>query len=164
VGQFLNDDENLADLISQMPDDDRNKYVNYGHNRVEPAFVDRIFIVYQPSGLNAARAHIEPTIITTIRVLDLSIDSSNGAMVRVRDEKFGDEQIIGYLPKRLFGYQIYVSVPPRLMLRWDAHEANGRMYRSLSFALLIKTRNKAEFYSKGNTYVETPLKFGCDSN
>ncbi len=149
----------MADLVSHMPEEDRTRYGNYGHNRLEPAFVDRIFIVYQPSGLNAARQHIDPKILTTIRVLDFSIDSRDGAVVRVRDENFGDEQLITYIPKRLFKYQVFASVPPRLQLRWDVHAADGQRHRSLSFALLLKTRNKAEFYSKNNTYIETPNKF-----
>ena len=159
MAEFFSDEDNMADLVDQMPEEDRTRYGNYGHNRVEPAFVDRIFIVYQPSGLNAAKQHIDPKIVTTIRVLDFSADSRDGVVVRVRDEMFGDEQLITYIPKRLFKYQVFVSVPPRLTLRWDAHESEGYTYRSLSFALLIKTRNKSSFYSKNNHYIETPNKF-----
>ena len=112
MAEYFSDDDNMADLVSQMPEDERGKYGNYGHHRIEPAFVDRAFIIYQPSGLNAARQHIDPKIVTIIRVLDFSIDSTAGAMVRVRDENFGDEQIITYIPKRLFKYQVFVSVPP----------------------------------------------------
>ena len=159
MAEFFSDEENMADLVSQMPEEDRTRYGNYGHNRIEPAFVDRIFIIYQPSDLNAAKQHIDPKIVTTIRVLDFSINSIDGAMVRVRDENFNSEQIITYVPKRLFKYQVFVSVPPRLVLKWDAHEADGHLHRSLSFALLVKTRNRATFYSKGNTYAESPGKF-----
>lgn len=159
MAEFFSDDDNMADIVNQMSEEDRTRYGNYGHHRIEPAFVDRVFIMYQPSGLNAARQHIDPKIITTIRVLDFSVDSRDGAMVRLRDENFGDEQIITYTPKRMFKYQVFMSVPPRLVLKWDAHEADGSVHRSLSFALLVKTRNKAEFYSKGNTYCETPAKF-----
>ena len=60
------------------------------------------------------------------------------------------------MPKRVFGYQIYMSVPPRLQLRWDARALpDGRIWRSMCLALLIKTRNRADFYSKDNTYCET---------
>ena len=159
MGQFFSDEDNMADLVSQMPEEDRARYGNYGHHRIEPAFVDRVFIVYQPSGLNAAKQHIDPKIVTTIRVLEFSADYQSGASVRVRDEKFGDEQLITHIPRRLFNYQIFMSVPPRLSLRWDAHESGGTLYRSLSFVLLIKTRNKATFYSKNNFYIETPNKF-----
>ena len=34
-----------------------------------------------------------------------------------------------------------------------------RVWRSLSFAVLIKTKNRSDFYSKGNTYLETPNTF-----
>jgi hypothetical protein len=54
---------------------------------------------------------------------------------------------------------VLVSIPPRLLLRWDARWHEGKIYRSLSFALLIKTRNKAEFSDAGNIYMETPNKF-----
>jgi hypothetical protein len=159
VGRFYEDDDNMADLVDQMSDDDRARYANYGHNRIEPCFADRIFIVYKPSGLNAAKQHMNPEIVTTITVLDFSVNSRDGATVRVRDDNFGGEQTLTYVPKRLFTYQVFASIPPRLMVRWDAHEANGKLERSLGFALLLKTRNRAEFYSKGNTYIETPNKF-----
>jgi hypothetical protein len=56
-------------------------------------------------------------------------------------------------------HPVLVSIPPRLLLRWDARWHEGKIYRSLSFALLIKTRNKAEFADVGNIYMETPITF-----
>ncbi len=44
-----------------------------------------------------------------------------------------------------------------MTLRWDARQiSEDKVWRSLSFAVLIKARNKADFHSKGNVYCETP--------
>lgn len=64
------------------------------------------------------------------------------------------------MPRRVFGYPIYMSVPAKLTLRWDGRLLrDGRVWRSLSFAVLVKTKNKSDFFSKGNTYIETPNRF-----
>jgi hypothetical protein len=118
---YLSDQQNLADLVARMPEEDRNRFNGYGHNRVEAVFVDRIFIVYKPTGLTRNGHHRPPEILNN--------------------------------------YPIYESVPSRLQLRWDARHVGNEIRRSLSFALLIKTKNKSSFYSMGNVYAETPRVF-----
>lgn len=157
--RYLDDDENMADLVEQMPPADQQKYLNYGHRRVEAVFVDRVFIVYKPTGLNAAKQHREPEILTTLRVTDFMADSVNGASSKLFDDKNAREMRVVAVPKKLFDFPIYISVPPRLQLRWDARRVGERIWRSMSFAFLIKTKNKADFYSMGNTYIETPNRF-----
>lgn len=157
--EFFSDEQNQADLISHMPEEDRARFAKYGHFRIEGVFVDRVFIVYKPTGLTPSGAHKEPEVLTTIKVRDFSVDPREGCQAVLHDEKFDQEMTIRHVPRRLFGYPVYISVPARLSLRWDARLVQGHVWRSLSFALLVKTRNKSSFYSKGNVYCETPNAF-----
>ncbi len=156
ASEFFSEDQNLAELVSHMPPDDQRRFNKYGHFRVEAAFKDRVLIVYRPTGLTPAGQHREPDILTTVRVIDFSVDLREGCKMTLRDQQFDQEMVVGHVPKRLFGYPIYVAVPPRTILRWDVREVDGRAWRSMSFAMLIKTRNRSSFYSKGNVYAETP--------
>lgn len=156
---FFTDEQNLAELVSRMPEEDRQRFNNYGHFRVEAVFINRIFIVYRPTGLNAVGQHREPEILTTVKVVDFGVEVRDGCYAVIQDQQTGQELTVTHVPKKLFGYPIYISIPPRVTLRWDCRTVNGRPWRSLSFAMLIKTKNKSDFYSKGNTYVETPNEF-----
>jgi hypothetical protein len=159
IGQFFTEEENLADLVNQMPEDDRRKFQNYGHFRIEAVFVDRVFIVYKPTGLTPSKQHREPEIVTTIKVKDLSVDIHSGVRVLIEDLTTHSEMHLTHVPKKIFNLPVYGSVPVRLSLRWDARQVKGEVWRSLAFAILIKTRNKSDFYSKGNVYCETPNTF-----
>ena len=156
-GDFFDEQENLAELVTHMPEDDQRRYAGFGHNRVEAVFLDRVFIVYKPMGLTATNQHVPPEILNTVRVIDFSVDPRHGAQVVFKEQNTQQELVIGHVPRRVYGYPIYVSVPTKLTLRWDGRRLpDGRVWRSLSFALLVKTKNKSSFYSRGNTYFETP--------
>jgi hypothetical protein len=159
ASEFLTDEQNLAELVSHMAEDDQRRFNNFGHFRVEPAFIDRIFIVYKPMGLTPAGQHREPEILNLIKVIDFGLEPRNGCYAVLEDHTTRQQLTLTHVPKRVYGYPIYALVPPNLTLRWDARRVNERIWRSLSFALLIKTRNRSDFYSKGNTYIESPNKF-----
>jgi len=98
-------------------------------------------------------------VLTTVKVDDFGVDLKTGPWAKISEQKTGESQVVTAVPHMVFGYPVLVSIPPRLLLRWDARWHEGKIYRSLSFALLIKTRNKAEFSAAGNIYMETPNKF-----
>jgi hypothetical protein len=157
---FFTDEANLAELVSHMPEDDRNRFNNYGHFRVEAVFIDRIFIVYKPTGLTTSGRHKPPEILTTVKVTDFSADARYGCKATLVDQEHGGQELqVTHVPRRVFNYPVYVSIPARLNLRWDARLVGDRVWRSLSFAFLIKTKNKSDFYSKGNVYFESPNRF-----
>jgi hypothetical protein len=153
---FFSDEENLAELVTHMPEEDQHRFNKYGHFRIEAVFIDRLLIVYKPTGLTADNKHRDPEVVTTLKFIDFGVEPRNGAYATVKDEKFGQELNLTHVPRRVFNYPIYMSVPARMQLRWDARTVNGRVWRSLSFAILIKTKNRSDFYSKGNVYCETP--------
>jgi hypothetical protein len=160
ANQFFTDDQNLADLVSHMPEDDQRRFNAYGHFRVEAVFIDRIFIIYKPTGLTSTGRHRPPEILTTVKVTDFSGNARYGCTATLEDVEHSQQLQVTHVPRRMFNYPIYVSIPPRVLLRWDARRlADDRVWRSLSFALLIKTKNKSSFFSKGNVYAETPIKF-----
>jgi hypothetical protein len=151
---YVRDDENMGDLVNQMPVREQRLYETFGHNRIEASFVGRLFVIYEGKGRGKL-----PVVLTAVKVEDFGVDIQKGPWAKVSDQKTGESQVITPIPRQLFTYPVLVSIPPRLLLRWDARWHEGKIYRSLSFALLIKTRNKAEFADAGNIYMETPNTF-----
>ena len=156
MSEFFGEEENLAELVTHMPEEDAHRFNKFGHMRVEPAFIDRLFIVYKPTGLTASNQHRPPEILNLVKVIDFGVEPRDGCYSVIKDQNSGQEITVTHVPKRVFAYPIYVSIPPRLILKWDARKVGDRIWRSLSFAFLIKTKNRSSFYSKGNTYMETP--------
>lgn len=159
MSEFFTDEQNVAELVSHMPEEDQRRFLNYGHNRVEPAFLNRVFIVYKPTGLLPGGQHRQPEILNLVKVIDFSVDPAEGCYVVLKDQTTQQELRIGHVPRRVYGYPVYMSVPTKLQLKWDARNVGNRVWRSLSFALLVKTKNRSDFFSKGNTYLETPNTF-----
>lgn len=163
MSKFLTEGESMNALIALMTPEDAGSYQNYGHLKVEAAFDDRVFVVYQPRGERFGAKTVaeqkDPTVISMIRVIGLTTDIRSGANVRLFDEASGTEMSVGYVPKKLFGYPIFVSLPTEMTLRLGSQIRENKVHRSFQFALLIKTRNRSNFYSTGNFYMETPNNF-----
>lgn len=157
--RYLSDIESMADLVSRMNENDRAVYESFGHMRIEAVFDHRLLVVYKPQGLDGKR-HKDPEILTTLKVLNYEGSSEFGSTVEIEDLQTGARQVISHIPSRVFDYDLFMSVPPALRLRWDVREEeNGRMVRSLSYALLIKSKTRSDWYSFGVTYAETPNRF-----
>jgi hypothetical protein len=75
---FFTDEQNLAELVSHMPEEDQHRFNNYGHFRVEAVFLDRLFIVYRPTGLTPGGQHRDPEILNFIKVIDFGVEPRNG--------------------------------------------------------------------------------------
>lgn len=159
MSDFFSDEENLADLVTHMPEDDQRRFNNYGHFRVEAVFINRIFIVYKPTGLTPSGRHNPPEILNLVKVIDFGVDIRNGCYATIEDQNMHQQLNILHVPRKVYGYPIFMSIPAKLQLRWDGRRQGDRVWRSLSFAVLIKTKNRSDFYSKGNTYLETPNTF-----
>ena len=156
--QFLDDDDNLADLADRIPGHDRDIYKSYKALKIEAAFDDRIFVLYKPTGLTERNEHRDPEILTTVRLIDIRLSSTDG-IIRVMDDNNGEVMEVGYVPCRVFGYDVFISLPTRLTLKWDARIVDGVVRRSLSYPVLIKTRTRGDWYSAGVTGMETPNNF-----
>lgn len=157
---YLSDSESLADLESRIEPEARSRYRAFKHLRVEAAFIDRMYIVYTPTGLHADRSHRPPQILGQIRVRSFTCNAVQGCTAVIEDCETGDLQTIGYVPSLCFAYGFFISIPPFSKLRWDARIEPGRgVVRSMSFGLLFKTQSRAEFYSAGCVMAETPNAF-----
>ena len=145
---YLSREDNMDDLIAQMPELERTRYSRFGHHWFEPAFVDRKFVVYKVRHEGSQK-------INEVTVEAFDFNASGGAQALVREEVGGRSLVVTHVPVRLFEYPIYISVPPYLELKWDARTVNGAVRRSLSFGVFLKTKNAARFNSIGNTYIRT---------
>jgi hypothetical protein len=162
MDRFLTADESLAELITHMPTAEAAEYIDFKHMKVEAAYADCIFIVYQPSGRRSGAKNLidqkPPKILGMIKVKWLQVDKL-GAQALIVDEQSGQEMYVRHIPKRLFHYPIFISLPSEMTLRYAGQRREENVVRDLSFAFLIKTRNRSDFYSTVNTYMETPSNF-----
>lgn len=157
--KYLGPEESHRELLSHLDAEARLEWDSFGHARIEPAFQDRVFVIYECMGRkNNSPEQRPPKIITTVRVLNFIARDENGCVVRLLNEETNDVMEVTHVPKKVFDYPIFASIPANFTLRWDAHPHGGQIERSLSYLLHIKSRNKAEFFSRGNTYMETPNK------
>lgn len=160
ANNYMNDTESMADLVSRMQRQERDRFEAFRHMRVEGAFVDRVFVIYQPTGLTPDRRHRPPRILGQIRVKDFRCDARHGCCVTVEDSLTGATQHVDYIPALCFSYDFFIGLPPFSRLRWDARfDLGGSVERALTFGLLFKTRSRAEFYSKDCVMAETPNSF-----
>lgn len=156
---YLSETKSLEDLFYRMMSPDREICHTYQHMKVEKGFIDRIFIVYKPTGLTTGGHHRDPDILTQIKVTGFRADAKTGAEVYLEDLTTHQVMTATYIPQRLFDYDAFIGVPPKQRLHWDAQSVRGGVARSMSFGILMKVRTKAEFYSAGVTGVETPANF-----
>lgn len=157
---YLSEAANLEHLASLIPGLDRDLFNSFGHCQFEAAFKDRIFVVFEPTGLNPDNTQRRPEVLTLLKVLAFEVKAEEGAETLIYDARTGNEQRVGHVPVRVFDYKVFMQVPPYLNLKWDAaRDRNGAIRRSLSFGLLIKTANKSDFHSANNTYCLPPNKF-----
>lgn len=156
--KYLDSKESQQEMFSRLDPVTKAEWDSYGHLRIEGAFQDRVFVVYEDTGRNNSGAWRAPKIITTVRVMSFRATDEDGCCVRLLNESCNETMDVGHLPKKVFGYPVFVAIPVSFALRWDVHEHGGKMRRSLAYPLFVKARNRAEFHSKGNTYLESPNK------
>lgn len=155
---ILGDAANTAELASRIPEPDRALYRDFKALAIHAAFDDRVFIVYKPQGLTAEGQHRPPQVVARLRCMGFAATSRNGAEVQIENLETGDVAYVGYIPSRVFGLDVFMAVPPNMRLKWDVHARRGAMIRSMSYALLIKTRSRSDWYSANVDMCETPNK------
>ncbi len=146
-------------LVSRMPEPDKGLYEGYGHTRVEPVFLDRVFYVYRCEGKDPDGKQRPPSIRAIIRVINFSYSVDKGFMVHLLNETTNEKQTLTVKPERIFGYGIFASVPVSLGLRYSQVllKDNTEVWDT-AVVIVLKTANKADFFSKGNYYMEAPKR------
>lgn len=158
MAQYFDELNNVANLLEQVAPDDHEDLKSMQGVRTETGFSGRIFIVYRPTGLKANGTHRAPDVLTQVRLTHFSIDTS-GARLTVVDVFTGETMVLGYVPKRLFHYPAFISIPPFVKIRSDARDTPQGVQRSLSYGVVIRTRNRADNVSAGVVYLATPNDF-----
>jgi hypothetical protein len=151
----MNTRDRAAHLLSCMPEDDARRYERFGHLQYVVGFVERIFVVYKM----AKDSTDCPTLLSKLRVMTIKVDHRLGLTCLLRDEDGSSEMVVTHVPQRVFRYPLYISIAADTGLRWRARVVNGREQCDVSFGLLVKAKNKADFRSVGNVYMETPNNY-----
>ncbi len=159
MAAYLNEEQNLAELISQIPAPERAAFSAMKSNRIEAAFNGRYLVLFKPTGLNRDRSHRAPEVLSYAKFSAFYCDDIGGADVQVFDSMTNESMTVGHVPRRLFDYDVFVHIPPVFRLRWDARDTDDGICRSLVFPVGVFTKNRSNFYSAGVTYAETPNRF-----
>ena len=153
MDKYLSERENLHELVSHMKKHERVGWLDFGHLELVPCFKDRVLIMYK---VNPDRS---PAIQFYVDVVGITINDIFGVMIEVSARNNKVTQWVTAIPAKLFGMNVYASVPTRCEVRWDAHYDGVKVNRSLMYTILVKTANKPVFNNAGNTYLLTPNKF-----
>lgn len=156
---YLSEQKSTEDLFSRMMSPDREQCDSFKSLKVEVAFVNRMFVIYKPTGLTPEGYHKTPEILAHIRVNDFYASAQHGTEVEIEDLSTHEVMKLGYIPQRLFKYDVFGLVAPRQRLVWEATLLHGSIKRSMSFMLLFKERSAADNFSHSVTNIVTPSKF-----
>lgn len=156
LARFLTDEENENVSAGAMPVEEQQVYWNYGHKWIDSAYVGRTFVLYR-AGRNKDQAEI----VNLFDVTYFRIDPQHGGRVKLVNKKTGEEMEVGFTPKRLFNYSVFVHVPGKQVVRLDRlmNDDGTIGLERIYFGLVFKTRNAPRFHNKGNMYITTPRDF-----
>lgn len=153
---YLSEEENLAALAAQIPEQDQGVFRDFKASRIEASFAGRIFVVYKPTGPGA---NFAPDVLTTLRLTEFGCDDVVGADFRIEDTVNEESIVVGHVPTRIFDYDLFIAIPPEYRLRWDMRRTPGGNIRSLVYPVTIWTQNRSSNFTPGVTYAETPNRF-----
>jgi len=155
--------ELFKEIVGMMPDNQAKEFDKLTYMKIEMCFKGRVFIVYSPRGMRPGQTKLgeqkSPRILTTIKVVDLAVSLEEGSKMTLLDETTGQEIYVRHVPRKLFNYPIYVSLPAEMTLRITEKRRTGERLGDITFPMLSKTGNKPETYTVDNVYLDTPNKF-----
>lgn len=139
-------------LVKDLGPEEQKAFRAGKNTRVETAFRNRHFIVYEMTGR-------QPEELDRILVNDFRVDDEEGATAELTSLKTGNTLVIGYTPVRLLSFPIFLWLPLHARIRWGAPA--GDVYTgSLGFPIVIATRSRLHLRERGVTYFETGPAFG----
>ena len=144
---FLPPDELYKYLANNIDDDSKAVLATMKHTRIEAAYRNRKFIVYEMEGS-------QPLKLGTISVVDFVCDDDDGCSTQLQWlENPGDIIPVGYEPAQLWDFPIFVHLPVHQKVRWSAREDNVDDC-SLSFLLVVRTQSRYHLRERGVVYLE----------
>lgn len=149
---FMSVNAHFDAMVAQLPPAQAETYRGTKHARVETAFRNRHFVVYDMVGRT-------PHVLDRIIINDFTCDDEKGASAELTSTDSGQTLIINYRPQQLFRFPVFVAIPLHTKIRWGALEddIDGG---SLAFPILIRTRSRLHLRERGVTYCETGPAFG----
>jgi hypothetical protein len=149
---FLTPEDFYALLADGIDDHSKNVLATMRHTRIEAAYRNRKFIVYQMNGREAEK-------LATVAVLDFLCDDETGCSTQIEWlERPGDIITVGYEPVQLWDFPIFVHLPVNQKVRWSAKDGDPND-RSLSFLMVIRTQTRRHLRERDATYMETYRSF-----
>ena len=142
-------------LVKQMPPQEQAEYNSYFSLTSEACFIGRTFIVYDL--ING-----EPTNLDTFRIHGFQLGENSEPFI---EYSFKDSQSprniasVGLTPSRYRDRELFLSVPQRFEFRWAGQTQAGSVSFRPHFAILIKTRSRADRLAEGVTGCVTPKRF-----
>lgn len=148
---FMSPEEHYAALVDMLPAATRAVYAQTLNARIETAFRNRQFVVYEIH-------RREPRQLDRLTVSDFVCDDADGASCEVRNKE-GRTAVVGYQPTQMFGYPIFFSIPLHAKLRWSAQPGDP-LKGSLGFPLLVRTVSRLDPRERGVIHCETGPAYG----
>ena len=146
--KFVNGEEALRHFMAQghcEVDID-----GYEYKDVQKIWTGQIMGVY-----NYIPDRMSPVVLAKIKVVDIGYNSS-GAYVKLHNLVTGQTQDIRYIPQRLFGYDIGVCMPNRLLIeRTIQQRSDGTTSYGTRSGLLVMHRNDPSSNVTGMDIVES---------
>lgn len=151
---FMAASDHLDRLVATLPQSQQELYRNMKNSRLETAYRDRTFILYEMKGRDA---HVLDKLI----VLDFECDDSSGGSCEIRAERSKEVFVVSYTPRLITPYPVFMFMPLHAKLRWSA-KAGAVHQGSLGFPIVIRTQTRLHARERGVTYCETGVTFSRD--
>jgi hypothetical protein len=144
---FLSPQEHFDILASNLPADKLALFDGTTHGRIEVAYRNRSFFVYE-------MVNGSPVIHHELVVQDYLCNNDEGASTELLCRQTGRLLVVAYEPTQVFDYQIFVSIPVHHYVKWSTTPSRPRG-GSLAFPLLIRTLSRTSLRDHGVMFMET---------
>lgn len=145
-------DEFYKHLANNIDDGAKSVLATMKHTRIEAAYRNRKFIVYEMRGR-------QPEKLATISVCDFECNDEEGCSTQLEwMENPGEFITVGYEPIQLWDFPVFLHLPVHQKVRWSAREDDINDC-SLSFLMVIRTQTRRHLREKDAIYMETYRSF-----
>ena len=148
---FLMPEDFSAYLADNIDDEDKETLATMRHTRIEPAYRNRKFIVYE-------MVNRLPEKLATLVVMDFVCDDEDGCSTQIEWMETGEIITVGYSPTKVFDFPIYVHLPVNQKVRWSA-KVEDPEDQSLSFLMVVRTQTRRNLRERDAVYMEATKDF-----
>lgn len=139
--------EHFQVLLDDCDADLVRLYFECRHVRVETAFKDRHFLIYEMKD-------DEPRVIDRLIINDFDCNEEFGCSTEITSCNLNQTITVGYEPQQLFDYPVVVWLPLHGKIRWSAWPSDPKR-GSLGFPIAVRTISRLHLRERGVVYCET---------